>query len=101
MANIQPRYNKEGNLISYSIRVHRGRGPDGKQLTPYTTTFEVQPNWTAASALKKAQAAAAVFEKECREGKAEVSRMTFEEYGEYVLDLKAKRGVKVSTLERF
>ena len=101
MANIQARYNKEGILISYSIRVHRGRGPDGKQLTPYTTTFEVQPNWTAASALKKAQAFAAVFEKECREGKAEVSRMTFQEYAEYVLDLKAKRGVKVSTLERY
>ena len=45
MANIQERRNKEGKLISFSIRVHRGRGADGKQLKPYTTTFEVQPSW--------------------------------------------------------
>ena len=32
MANIQERRNKDGKLISYSIRVHRGRGADGKQL---------------------------------------------------------------------
>ena len=29
MANIQPRYDKSGKLISFSIRVHRGRGADG------------------------------------------------------------------------
>ena len=43
MANIQERRNKEGKLISFSIRVHRGRGADGKQLKPYTTTFDVPP----------------------------------------------------------
>ena len=32
MANIQERRDKTGKLISYSIRVHRGRGADGKQL---------------------------------------------------------------------
>ena len=32
MANIQERRDKSGKLISYSIRVHRGRGLDGKQL---------------------------------------------------------------------
>ncbi len=41
MANIQERRDKSGKLISYSIRVHRGRGADGKQLKPWTTTFEV------------------------------------------------------------
>lgn len=46
MANIQERRNKSGKLISYSIRVHRGRGPDGKQLKPWTATFEVAPTWT-------------------------------------------------------
>ena len=34
MANIQERRNKDGKLISYSIRVHRGRGAAGKQLKP-------------------------------------------------------------------
>ena len=45
MANIQERRDKNGKLISYSIRVHRGRGADGKQLKPWTSTFEVSPTW--------------------------------------------------------
>lgn len=53
MANIQERRNKDGKLISYSIRVHRGRGADGKQLKPYTATFEVSPTWTEKSARKR------------------------------------------------
>ena len=39
MANIQERRDKSGKLISYSIRVFRGRGADGKQLKPFTATF--------------------------------------------------------------
>ena len=46
MANIQERRSKEGKLISYSIRVHHGRGADGVQLKPYTATFDVQPGWS-------------------------------------------------------
>lgn len=53
MANIQERREKAGKLISYSIRVHRGRGLDGKQLKPWTATFEVSPIWTEKSARKK------------------------------------------------
>ena len=50
MANLQERRDKSGKLISYSIRVHRGRGADGKQLKPWTATFEVSPTWTEKSA---------------------------------------------------
>ena len=63
MANIQERRSKDGKLISYSIRVHRGRGADGKQLKPYTATFDVLPTWKEATARKKAEAFASVFEK--------------------------------------
>lgn len=98
MASIQERRNKEGELISYSIRVHRGRGSDGKQLKPYTATFEVQPTWTEKTARKKAEAFAATFEKECREGIRSDSRKRFEEYAEYVLELKEQRGDKHSTI---
>ena len=56
MANIQPRYGKDGRLVSYSIRVFRGRDADGKQLKPYTATFEVSPSWTEKSARKRAEA---------------------------------------------
>lgn len=101
MANIQERRNKDGKLISYSIRVHRGRGPDGKQLRPWTATFDVSPTWTEKSARKKAEAFAATFEKECREGVTTDSRQKFGPYCTYVLNLKEKTGIKHSTIVRY
>ena len=101
MANIQARRDKSGKLISYSVRVHRGIGADGKPLKPYTATFKVSPTWTEKSARKKAEAFAATFEKECREGVTSDSRMKFEEYCEYVLELKERRGAKHSTIVRY
>lgn len=98
MANIQERRDKSGKLISYSIRVHRGRGADGKQLKPYTATFEVSPTWTERSARKKAEAFAATFEKECREGVTSDSKQRFADYAEYVLKLKEQRGDKHTTI---
>lgn len=101
MANIQERRDKDGKLISFSIRVHRGRGIDGKQIKPYTTTFDVSPTWTEKSARKKAEAFAATFEKECREGITSDSRQTFQAYAEYVLELKERRGAKHATLTSY
>jgi len=102
MASIQERRDKAGKLISYSIRVHRGRDAAGKQLKPYTATFDVAPTWTEKSARKKAEAFAATFEKECREGTTTDSRLKFEEYCEYCIDLKQERGtVKHSTVVRY
>ena len=98
MANIQERRDKSGKLISYSARVHRGRGADGRQLKPWTATFEVSPTWTEKSARKKAEAFAATFEKECRAGTTSDSRLKFAEYCEYVIDLKEQRGAKHSTI---
>ena len=86
MANIQERRDKNGKLISYSIRVHRGRGADGKQLKPWTATFDASPTWTEKSARKKAEAFAATFEKECREGVTTDSRQKFGPYCDYVID---------------
>lgn len=101
MANIQERRNKDGKLISYSIRVHRGRGADGKQLKPYTTTFEVLPTWKEETARKKAEAFASVFEKECRDGIKTDNRQRFDGYCDYVIGLKEQRGVKHSTIVRY
>ena len=101
MANIQERRDKSGKLISYSIRVHRGRGADGKQLKPWTATFEVSPTWTEKSVRKKVEAFAATFEKECREGVTSDSRLKFEEYCNYVIGLKEQRGIKHSTVVRY
>ncbi|MCI8921889.1 MAG: hypothetical protein HFE88_08520 [Acutalibacter sp.] len=98
MANIQECRDKSGRLISYSVRVHQGRGPDGKQLKPYTATFEVKPTWMEKSAKKKAEAFAATFEKECREGRVADTRQTFLQYAEYVLQLKEQAGIKHTTI---
>ena len=101
MANIQERRNKDGKLISYSIRVHRGRGADGKQLKPYTATFEVLPTWKEETARKKAEAFASIFEKECRDGIKTDNRQRFDGYCDYVIGLKEQRGVKHSTIVRY
>ena len=101
MANIQERRDKNGKLISYCIRVHRGRGVDGKQLKPWTTTFDAQDTWTEKSARKKAEAFAATFEKDCKQGIATDARLKFSEYCEYVLSIKEERGLKHSTLCRY
>lgn len=98
MANLQERRDKSGKLVSYSIRVHRGRGMDGKQLKPWTATFEVSPTWTEKSARKKAEAFAATFEKECKEGVTSDSRQKFAAYCDYVIGLKEQRGTKHSTI---
>lgn len=102
MANIQERRDKSGKLISFSIRVHRGRDSDGKQLKPWTATFEVKPTWTEKGARKKAEAFAATFEKQCKEGTATDTRLKFAEYCDYCLELKENRGqIKHSTLCRY
>lgn len=94
MANIQERRDKSGKLISYSIRVHRGRGQDGRQLKPFTATFDVLPTWSEKTAQKKAADFAANFERQCKEGTATDTRLKFAEYADYVIDLKAQRGGK-------
>lgn len=101
MASIQERRNKEGKLISYSIRVHRGRDAEGRQLKPYTATFDVKPTWTEKSARKKAEAFAANFEKECKSGLRTDSRQKFSEYCDYAIQLKVVRGLKHSTATRY
>lgn len=53
------------------------------------------------SARKRAEAFAATFEKECREGVTSDSRLKFEEYCSYVIGLKEQRGIKHSTIVRY
>ena len=40
MANITPRHDKAGNVISYRIRVSRGYDLEGNKLKPYEMTFK-------------------------------------------------------------
>lgn len=91
MANIQARRNKNGQLVSFSVRVYRGRNALGKQLKPHITTFKVQPQWSEALAVKKAEAFAAVYENEIKQGHKSSDKRCFEDYCEYVLGLKETR----------
>lgn len=54
MANIEPRKNREGKIVSYRIRVGRGNTPDGKRIKPYTM------NWTPEEGMTKRQIQAEV-----------------------------------------
>ena len=86
---------KRGSVISYSIRVFRGRDPStGKQLTPYTATWRVPEGWGEKRARKEAERQAVLFEKRCREGQVADGRQTFAAYAEYVLRWKRSLGLK-------
>ena len=61
----------------------------------------MQPTWTEKTARKKAEAFAATFEKECKDGMISDTRKTFADYCEYVISLKEQRGVKHSTIARY
>ena len=100
MANLQERRNKDGLLISYSIRVYRGRDAiTGKQLTPYNKTWLVPAGWTEKRAEKEARRQADLFEQQCRRGRAPGQTPTFTEYAAYVLETRERAGYnKPSTL---
>ena len=46
MANISERRDKDGNIISYQIRVFRGRDASGKRLKDYQMTWKPTPGMT-------------------------------------------------------
>ena len=61
----------------------------------------MSPTWTEKSARKKAEAFAATFEKECREGVKSDNRQKFAVYCDYVIEQKESRGIKHSTIVRY
>ncbi len=94
MAYIQPRKNKYGEIISYSIRVNN---PHGK---PYTTTYKIDKTLTERQNQKKMQKFFAEFERNCEQG-IKPNRQTFEQYCEYVLQLKEAQGLAPATLAAY
>jgi len=98
MANIQPRYSKNGKIISYSIRVHKGRDAQGRQLKPYSMTFEVPDGWSERKIQAELKTQTVLFEKQCKEGIVADNKQTFEKYARYVIDLKERTGIKHRTI---
>lgn len=101
MANIRPRKNKYGEIISYEIRVFKGRDEKGKQLKPYVMTWKPAPNMTAKQIEKELNRQAVRFEEQCKQGFSLDNRQTFAQYSAYVIDLKERSGMKHTTVTRY
>lgn len=99
MPTITPRKNKDGEIISYTIRVYHGYDSKGKRLKPYTMTYKPAPNMTAKQIEKELQKISFDFEERCKRGIAgNAERITLEEFSKIYIDAKAKT-LSPSTLE--
>ena len=101
MANITPRKDKDGNIISYQIRVFRGRDASGKRLKDYIMTWKPEPGMTKRQIERELARQATLFEENCKLGNISAEKPTFEKYAAYVMDLKERNGLKVTTAERY
>ena len=98
MASIQRIDGKTGG--SYRFFVSTGRDSDGKQIR-HTKTWTPSPGMTERQMEKAAQKAAADFERAIEQGYVADDRQSFQEYAEYVLDLKERSGAKHKTIESY
>ena len=101
MANITPRTDKSGNIISYQIRVFRGRDASGKRLKDYMMTWKPTPGMTKRQIEKELIRQATLFEENCKLGNVSVERYTFQEYAEYALKVKVQGGMKAKTVSSY
>lgn len=60
--------NKNGEIISYRIRVSRGYDGNGNKLKPYEMTWKPASNMTKKQTEKELTRQAALFEEECKNG---------------------------------
>ena len=97
MANVTPRKDKDGNIISYQIRVFRGRDAAGKKLKDYIMTWKPTPGMTKRQIEKEVVRQATLFEENCKLGNISMEKPTFEMYSAYVVDLKIRNGLKAKT----
>ena len=68
MAHIEARKNKDGEIISYRIKVFRGYSETGEKLKPYQMTWKVPEGWTEKRIQREVQKVAADFESKCKNG---------------------------------
>ncbi len=94
MANISERRDKDGNIISYQIRVFRCRDASGKRLKDYQMTWKPASGRTLRQVRKELERQATLFEEACRNGQVSIKKPTLEKYANYVIDLKQRRQIK-------
>lgn len=69
MASYTARKNKAGKIISYQVKVSRGRDKlTGKQLTPYTTTYTPPEGWSRKAIERDLMRFMGEFEAACNRG---------------------------------
>lgn len=69
MASCSPRKDKSGQIISYQIKVTRGRDRiTGKQLTPYTMTYTPPTGWSKKAVERELLKVMGEFEAACKRG---------------------------------
>ena len=101
MAFIEPRYNKDGELLHYRLNVSAGLNWKGQQIRKRKTWKPPKPDMSKKQMDKLAMAAAIKFEEEIRAGYEIDKRKKFHEYAEYVMDLKSRTGLSPTTIERY
>ena len=101
MACVEPRRNRKGEIISYRIRVNKGSDSEGVRLKPYVKTYKMDPNVSTRQNMKLLNEAVVEFERQCQKGSVSDSKLTFQQYAEYAMKMKERRGVKHSTMVRY
>ncbi len=91
MASISKKTNKAGEVISYTIRVYRGRGTDGKHLKPYSTTYKPEKGMTEKQIAKELNRRAIQFEEECKHGGAANPTMKLADFCPIYLEIMKDR----------
>ena len=95
--NIQERKNKKGEITSYRIRVFDHRdSATGKQVFK-TLSVKYDHDKSEAWNRKNAEKQGVIFEKGVEEMTVSDARITFDNYTEYFLKIKAQSGISPST----
>lgn len=68
MASITSRKNKDGEVISYAIRVYQGYDKSGKRLKPHTMTYKPKPGMSEKQIERELNKIAVQFEEQCKNG---------------------------------
>lgn len=97
MASYTARKNKAGEIVSYQIKVSRGRDKlTGKQLTPFTTTYTPPAGWSKKSVERDLIRFMGEFEAACRRGEI----LTKEQQKQQALDIAERVKLEKAEQER-
>ena len=97
MASYTARKNKAGEIVSYQIKVSRGRDKlTGKQLTPFTTTYTPPTGWSKKAIERDLIRFMGEFEAACKRGEV----LTKEQQKQQALDIAEREKLEKAEQER-